>query len=99
MKDKLRSEKIDFLKPKHEESIRIEGKLSYHEGLQGWGKLLLSKDILKLCKELQDKQQSGFMYMIEYPLSKEARKKYIEELMKNPDSWPFFLRFKKREQK
>jgi len=85
----------NYLKPSHE-TIRIEGKMCYHEGSQGWTKIIFKKDILELCKELQDKQ-SEFGYELEYPASEEAKREFLEWLSKNMESWPFFLRLKKIE--
>jgi hypothetical protein len=82
-----------FVQPNNE-TIKIEGKMSYHDSLRGWAKIIFKKDLLELCKDLQDRQ-SEFGYELEYPVSEEAKKKFIEHLMKEPESWPFFLRIKK----
>jgi len=90
--------KIDsYLKPNYE-TIKIEGKMCYHEGSQGWTKIIFKKDILELCKELQDKQ-SEFGYELEYPTSEEAKREFLEWLSKNLEHWPFMLRFKRVEGK
>lgn len=95
---KLQQVKLsDYITPNHE-TIKIQGKMCYHEGSQGWTKIIFKKDILDLCKQLQDKQ-SEFGYELEYPMTDEAKKLALLDLQKNPDSWPFLLRLKKLEEK
>src|SRR3989338_10821686 len=65
---------------------------------KGWTKIIFKKDILELCKELQDKQ-SEFGYELEYPTSEEAKREFLEWLSKNLEHWPFMLRFKRVEGK
>ena len=87
--------KEGFITPKHG-VLKIDGRLCYHEGSGGWSKLILKKDILELCRELQDKQKV-VGYTMEYPLSEEAKKDFLKELTDDPECWPFMLRFKKLE--
>lgn len=77
------------------EVLKIDGKLVYHEGSRAWSKILMKKELIGVFKQLRDKQ-NFFGYTMEYPLSEEAKREFIE-FLKNSDEWPIFLRFRKIE--
>lgn len=83
---------IKYLNP-NPESKKVEGMMCYHESTQAWVKIIFKSEILELCKELRDKHKK-FGYELEYPITDDEKKRIIQELINNPDSWPMMLRFK-----
>lgn len=80
----------NYLQPKQEAIKRITGRLIYHEGSQFKSKIVMSKEIKDVIKELEDKN-GDFQYDMDIPLTPDAKNEYIEALRKNIDSWPIFL--------
>lgn len=70
---------LSYLQPK--ETIQINGKLSYKEGLQAWNVIQLQKEIIDLFPQLREKR-GAFGYTMYYNKSSKEAKKILEELEK-----------------
>jgi hypothetical protein len=70
---------LSYLKPK--ETIQINGKLSYKEGLQAWNVIQLQKEIIDLFPQLREKR-GVFGYTMYYNRSFKEARKIIDELEK-----------------
>jgi hypothetical protein len=82
-----------FLQPT-KEVFRVEGRVSYHEGLGAWGKIVIRKEIVQMFKDLKNKQTS-VNYMMAVPTDLSSSKKLLEELYNDNKTIPVFLLFKK----
>lgn len=78
-KEDILSEMLHYLKPK--DTIQINGKLSYKEGLQAWNVIQLQKEIIDLFPQLREKR-GNFGYTMYYNRSFKEARKIIDELEK-----------------
>ena len=84
-----------YLQP-NQEVFKIEGKVSYHEGLRAHGKILLKKDILTIYPELKNRNKC-INYLMAHPTSLKECKEYLEEFYKKAKTLPMLLFFKQSE--
>lgn len=80
-----------FLTPNND-MLKVEGSVSYHEGLRAWSKILIKKEIIEVFKGLKDREKV-VNYLMAVPQSITDGKKFLEELSKS-GTMPVFLLFK-----
>lgn len=78
-KKEISPSNLSYLEPK--QTVQINGKLSYKEGLQAWNVIQLQKEIIDLFPQLREKR-SAFGYTMYYNREAKEAKKILEKLEK-----------------
>ena len=73
-----------------QETLKVRGKVFYHESAQAHSLIRLTKEVLSRYPQLREKQAS-FSYVMIVPRSKEELKKQLQELREKPERVPIIL--------
>ncbi len=73
-----------------QETLKVRGKIFYHESAQAHSMIRLTKDVLSHYPQLREKS-SSFSYVMIVPSSKEELNEQFKKMKENVDEIPIIL--------